>query len=125
MTNGEYHKLIIEGLKNSLLCRLLDKAEKLDGPNGGLIEAHIAGVHNDSFGTENQNTFNGFNDGHIYELDNGQLWEQIESYIRVFIPLLPTVMIWKNGTVYKMKVEETGKAVTVRQCSAVALRSIR
>lgn len=122
-TDGGYHKLIIEGLKKSLLCRLHDKVEKLSSSDDYLIEARITEVHNDSFGTGNKNMFSGFNNGHIYELDNGQLWEQTEPYICVSTSVMPKVMIWNNGTVHKMKVDGIEKAITVQQCPAAALPS--
>jgi hypothetical protein len=123
MTDGGHHKLIVEGLKKSLLCRLHDKARELGSSGSYSVEARITEVHNDSFGTGNRNMFSGFNNGHIYELDNGQLWEQTEPYICVNISVTPKVTIWNIGTVYKMKVDGIEKAITVQLCSAVALPS--
>jgi len=125
ITDGGHHKLIIEGLKKGLLCRLHDKAEELGGSSDFSIEARITEVHNDSLGTGERNMFSGFNDGHIYELDNGQLWEQTEPYICASMTVRPRAVIWNNGTVYKMKVDGIEKAITVQKCSAVALPPCR
>ena len=121
ITDGGHYKLIVEGLKNNLLCRLHDKAEELDSSSDFSIDARIAEVHNDSLGTGERNMFSGFNNGHIHELDKGQMWEQTEPYICDNMTVMPRAMIWNNGTVYQMRVDGIEKAITVQRCSAVAL----
>jgi len=59
--------------------------------------------------------FDGLKDGNIYKLDNGQIWEQTDFYIHTRIAITPSVIIWRDGVVYKMIVDGIDKAVTVRQ----------
>ena len=63
--------------------------------------------------------FNGLNYGNIYELQNGQIWKQTEYYIWVWISVGPKVIIYQDGSVYKMKVENIDHAVTVECIEAI------
>jgi hypothetical protein len=63
--------------------------------------------------------FNGLNYGNIYELQNGQIWKQTESYIWVWNWVRPKVIIYQDGGVYKMKVENIDHAVTVEPIAAI------
>lgn len=62
-----------------------------------------------------ESTFNGLNMGNIYRLSNGQVWEQTEAWIWVWVWVRPKVMIYKDGGMTKMKVENIDHAVSVRQ----------
>ncbi|MBL7146030.1 MAG: hypothetical protein ISS76_17470 [Phycisphaerae bacterium] len=103
LTDGQFYKLFIEGVDESLLCRKLNRGDKdlVSGPP--VIEARIT------------NEFEGLEYGNIYKLNNGQVWEQTNFYIYIYIAVMPKVTIWQNGPFYNMKVEGIDKAVTVRQ----------
>ena len=59
--------------------------------------------------------FDGLNAGNIYKLANGQIWEQVESWIWVWIWVNPSVMIYSASGGYKMKVENIEHPVLVRR----------
>jgi hypothetical protein len=61
------------------------------------------------------NDFDGLKEGNIYKLDNGQIWEQTDFYIHIRIAIMPSVVIWRDGAVYKMIVDGIDKAVAVQQ----------
>ncbi|GEM_PF-5371669 len=61
------------------------------------------------------NDFDGLKYSNIYKLDNGQVWEQTDFYIYIYISVTPKVTIWWDGFVHKMKVEGIDKVVTVQQ----------
>jgi hypothetical protein len=58
--------------------------------------------------------FNGLKQGNVYRLANGQLWEQVDSWIWIWIWINPSVTIypWSNG--YMMKVENIEHPVRVQ-----------
>jgi hypothetical protein len=62
-----------------------------------------------------ESNFTGLNSGNIYRLSNGQIWEQTESWIWTWVWVRPQVMIYKDGGLIKMKVENIDHAVAVRQ----------
>lgn len=58
-----------------------------------------------------EGTFEGFNEGNIYKLDNGQLWEQTDFKYKYSYKYRPAVTIYKDGSAYYMKVDGVdGKA---------------
>lgn len=57
--------------------------------------------------------FDGLEYGNIYELGNGQIWEQTEAWIWMRIWVNPKVIIWNDGGVYRMKVEGIEHPVAV------------
>jgi len=59
--------------------------------------------------------FEGLNAGNIYRLANGQIWEQIESWIWIWIWINPKVIIYPASGGYKMNVENIEHAVFVRR----------
>ncbi len=95
LTDGRFHKLLIEGVEKPLLCRKLNR--------GGVIEATII------------NEFDGLEYGNIYKLSNGQIWEQTEFHINICIYLRPEVTIWYNGIDFQLKVNDEDEPVTVHQ----------
>jgi hypothetical protein len=62
-----------------------------------------------------ESKFNGLDYGNIYKLSNGQIWEQTEAWIWIWIWVRPKVMIYKDGGITKMKVENIDHAVTVKR----------
>ncbi len=91
--------LIVNGKK--LSARKLKNSGSKNSPD--VIESYI------------ESNFTGLNSGNIYRLSNGQIWEQTESWIWSWIWVRPQVMIYRDGGLFKMKVENIDHAVTVRQ----------
>ena len=58
--------------------------------------------------------FNGLEYGNIYELANGQNWQQTEYYIWYWYWFYPGVLIWNDGGIYRMKVEGIDHPVMVK-----------
>lgn len=58
--------------------------------------------------------FNGLEYGNIYELANGQIWQQTEYYIWYWYWFYPEVLIWNDGGIYWMKVEGIDHPVMVK-----------
>ena len=84
-----------------LSARLLKNAGSSNSTN--IIESYI------------ENKFTGLNSGNIYKLTNGQIWEQTEAWIWVWIWIRPQVMIYNDGGITKMKVENIDHAVAVKR----------
>jgi hypothetical protein len=61
------------------------------------------------------NDFDGFEYGNVYELINGQKWEQSEVKIKISIKVMPDVIIFNSGGSYKMLVEGVDEPVGVRR----------
>ena len=59
--------------------------------------------------------FDGLDAGNVYELLNGQIWEQTEVWIWIWVWVYPSVVIWNDGSGFKMKVENIDHAVAVRR----------
>jgi len=58
-----------------------------------------------------EDTFEGFNEGNLYKLDNGQIWEQTDFKYTYTYKFRPAVTIYKDGSTYYMKVDGVdGKA---------------
>lgn len=103
LTDGQFHKLLIEGVEEPLLCTKLNRGIRNICSVGRVIEALVI------------NEFDGLEHGKIFKLDNGQIWEQEEFYIYTGIFIMPKVTIWHNGVVFKMKIDGVDKPVTVQQ----------
>ena len=115
LTNGRFYKLFIRGVDEPLMCKKLNRSNRNTSSGGGVIEATIIGMHNDLLDLGEYGVFSGLQHGNIYRLSNGQIWEQTDFYIYIYIAVMPKVTIWQNGPFYNMKVEGIDKAVTVRQ----------
>ena len=70
-----------------------------------------------SFESYIMSKFDGLEYGNLYQLANGQVWEQVESWIWIWVWVNPGVLIWNDGGVYRMKVENIDHAVAVRRVS--------
>ncbi|NMP11547.1 DUF3298 and DUF4163 domain-containing protein [Paenibacillus polymyxa] len=57
--------------------------------------------------------FEGFDEGNIYELANGQIWKQEDYHYHYAYSYRPDVLIYKDGGSYYMKVEGQDQAVRV------------
>jgi hypothetical protein len=60
-------------------------------------------------------TFQGFQYQRVYELQNGQLWQQIEPYIEIGIQAMPQVLIWDDGGVFRMQVSGMQHQIIVKK----------
>ena len=110
LRNGDIYKLIVEGFDEPLICKCLKcssaknntaPSRKSKNQDHSIIESRII------------SNFNGLNFRNIYKLANGQIWEQTDFRMRVSVRFNPSVMIWNNGRIFKMKVEQIDHAVTV------------
>ena len=73
-------------------------------------------THNDSsIDSFIENEFSGLKHGNIYKLANGQIWEQTEPWYWYWYWAYPKVFIYKDGNIYKMKVENIEHPVVVRR----------
>ncbi len=59
--------------------------------------------------------FDGLDHGNFYELQNGQIWKQTEYWIWAWVWVNPKVLIYMDGGLIKMKVENIDHAVTVER----------
>lgn len=107
LKNGPLYKLVIEGFDEPLLCKRLNEETSASSERNK--------QYPDAFESFIVNEFTGLDQGNIYKLANGQIWEQTEPWIWVWTWVNPKVLIWKSGNVYKMKVENINHAVTVRR----------
>jgi len=107
LRNGPLYKLVIEGFDEPLLCKRLNEETSTSSKNSKQRE--------EAFESFIVNEFTGLEQGNIYKLANGQIWEQTEPWIWVWIWVNPKVLIWKSGSVYKMKVENIDHAITIRR----------
>ena len=80
-----------------------------------VTEARIVSTHRQLFAFGDTSIFSGLAYGNIYTLDNRQIWEQTDPYIHLDITVMPDVIIWKDGSFCKMKVEGIDMPVTVQQ----------
>jgi hypothetical protein len=69
---------------------------------GSVIESKVAGE------------FKGWTGDTIVKLMNGQIWQQTLYYYHYHYSYMPDVLIYKEGSGWKMKVEGIDKAVRVR-----------
>jgi hypothetical protein len=59
--------------------------------------------------------FEGWEGETIFKLQNGQIWQQVSYAYRYHYAYAPKVLIFKSGTVYKMKVDGVSGEITVRR----------
>jgi hypothetical protein len=63
--------------------------------------------------------FSGFDDGAIFELDNGQVWQQRHYQYRYHYAYRPAVRVYSDGGRYMMDVAGMNEAVEVIQVSVL------
>ena len=69
---------------------------------GTTIESNIAGM------------FHGWDGDTIYQLTNGQIWQQVSAHVHVRVAASPRVLIYSSAGLYKLKVEDDDdEAITV------------
>lgn len=112
------YEYMYEYYPSVLICpssgKLLFKDKKIDirSLTGGGNEQQRGG---ESLESTISNQFTGLNQGNIYKLANGQIWEQIEAWSWAWSWVSPSVMIYQDGGMYKMKVEDIEHAVMVKR----------
>jgi len=60
-------------------------------------------------------TFKGWDGDTIFKLTNGQIWQQASYAYTYHYAYRPEVVIYKGGSVYKMKVEGVDHSINVRR----------
>ncbi|HOI37383.1 MAG TPA: hypothetical protein PLF11_08375 [Bacillota bacterium] len=114
-TDGQFYKVLIEGVAKSLLCEKLGSGEPATTSTADLVEARIVGMQSELLDLGVDEVFSGLQHGNIYKLDNGQVWQQTDFHIEIHVAVMPRVTIWKEGSMHKMQVEGTRSSVTVEQ----------
>lgn len=89
--------------KKKLRAKQIASSASSSAAGGSVIESYI------------DNEFTGLEMGKIFKLSNGQIWEQTEAWIWIWIWIRPKVMIYNQGGLYKMKVENIDHPVYVRR----------
>jgi hypothetical protein len=59
--------------------------------------------------------FEGWEGETIFKLENGQIWQQSSYAYTYHYSYRPRVVIYKSGTVYKMKVDDVSDTISVRR----------
>ena len=59
--------------------------------------------------------FEGWDGETIFKLRNGQIWQQVAYAYTYHYAYSPDILIYKSGSVYKMKVEGVDKAIVVER----------
>ncbi len=108
LKSGDIYKLIIDGFDETLLCRKLNS-------NGVDKEVESKKETPKAFEAFILNDFDGYEQGNIYVLSNGQIWEQTEPYIWIWIWVMPKVLIYETNGIYKMKFDQIDHSVTVKR----------
>ena len=115
MTAREFQNSGIEKLTNEEITKLnnwLDRyilkivtilKNRSSSNSGDVIESTIEGE------------FNGWDGETIFKLDNGQIWQQSSYSYSYKYSYRPKVIIFKVGSVYKMKVDGMSNAIYVKR----------
>ncbi len=72
-------------------------------------------VTSDVIESKIEGDFEGFDEGNIYKLDNGQIWEQTDYTYSYSYKYRPDVTIYEDGYSYVMMVEGMDKKVKVKR----------
>ena len=99
--NDNSYILIIDGIKEKLNCIKINNGIITETANN--ITAYII------------NEFNGYEYGNYYELSNGQIWKQIDSYIWVYVYSMPKIIIYNKNNIYYMKFDKINKEIMVER----------
>lgn len=102
LRSGNMYKLIIEGFDSPILCTRLGGATS-NPSTATVIESRIDGESE------------GFDGETVFKLRNGQFWIQTDGYYRYRYKYAPEVLIYREGSQYKLKLEGIDRSVTVRQ----------
>jgi hypothetical protein len=73
------------------------------------------GTTNTTITSKMKDTFEGFEEGNLYELDNGQIWKQTSYDYKYAYKYRPDVVIYKDGVNWYMSVDGVDKHVKVEK----------
>jgi hypothetical protein len=65
--------------------------------------------------TQIEGEFEGWDGETVFKLANGQIWQQSSFAYIYHYAYRPKVLIYKSGTIYKMKVDGVGDAIQVKR----------
>jgi hypothetical protein len=102
LRSGEVYRLTIKGVKNPIFCT------KLGGP---IVEAIDQAVIESRLDGESE----GFTGESIFPLLNEQVWLQTDGYYQYRYQFGPKVIIYREGSGYKLKLEGIEQAVSVQR----------
>jgi hypothetical protein len=92
LKSGNLYRLIIDGFDDPIVCTKLVVIEsRLDGESEG------------------------FEGETVFRLRNGQVWLQTDGYYRYRYRYSPEVLIYREGSGYKLSLEGIDRAVSVRR----------
>ena len=110
LRNGNTYKLIVDGFDEPLICKCLNKSSNQDID---LPKNEILSQENSVIESQIDGEFNGFEGETIFKLMNGQIWQQVEYYYHYHYSYMPKVLIYKSGSIFKMKIDGIDKAINV------------
>lgn len=113
-TNDELKSIGVEKLSKSEVenLRLLVIEKFIQGYEFGKKETSSARGP-DSIESKIDGDFEGWDGETVVKLVNGQIWQQSEYYYTYHYAYRPDVLVFKNGSGYRMKVDGVDKAVGV------------
>lgn len=76
---------------------------------------------NDFIKSNIEDEFEGYEEGNIYVLDNGQIWRQTDYKYHYHYRYRPEVIIYKDGYAYYMIVEGMNSPIKVEQLNVLFL----
>jgi hypothetical protein len=112
LRNGGNYRLIVDGFDEPLMCRKLNGGSGSSAPGGSLsavtttpaiIESRIDGE------------FDGWEGETVFKLQNGQIWQQSSYAYTYHYAYSPGVLIYKSGSIYKMRVDGIDDVITVQR----------
>lgn len=103
--NGAYYDMWVARMEQPVQFQLLRDGQGTASysVSKNVLEDHIT------------NRFSGFRKGHIFALDNGQIWEQVEAYTEAFSQSRPEITIYKIGDICRLNIDGIGHAVRVER----------
>jgi hypothetical protein len=90
-------------------------AVRTQGRGGNANVANSTEGGDNAIETQIDGDFEGWEGETIVKLTNGQIWQQSSYYYEYYYAYRPEVLIYRSGSVYKMKVEGTDEAVEVKR----------
>ena len=110
LRNSNTYKLIVDGFDEPLICKCLKKSSN---KTIGLQKNKNPSQQNSVIESQIEGEFNGFEGETIVKLMNGQIWQQVEYYYHYHYSYMPKVIIYKSGSIFKMKVDGIDKTIGV------------
>ena len=105
LSEGPLYQLIIDGISKELICKYLGQSGKSTAspPSSNVIKSQI------------DDDFEGYDDGNVYVLSNGQIWRQTSYNYSYSYSYRPNVIIYKDGSSYYLKVDGMSDSVRVER----------